>query len=458
LLEGGGYEPSEISQSVYRGVNVGHDYLELDSCRLRYLGGTSNHWTGWCRPLDAEDFTSRRQIPDSGWPISKTDLQVFLSEACEILEVGAFPQDRPLRNSGGRLREIARHRSAAPVRFGQKYRELLRQSDAIHTVLNANVVDIQLGADHRYVTHFVVAGADPGEPRYVVTADHYVLAMGGLENARIMLNVDGQQASGIGNNSGLVGRYFMDHPHLDIGYYVLGSSPDGFGAGERYLALTHVGMGEAGVAGAYLQVKPIPDQTQSSAWGNTKDTMERAVCASDIIADFVRATGIADCMSLTGAGILRVGSEQVPNSRSRVRLAAMTDQLGLRRLELDWQPLPIDLQTVRAGAMAVAEYFARQDIGRVKLFDWLLDPKLTLLPDRKIVSTLGASHHIGTTRMGFTDRDGVVDSDCRVFGVRNLYVAGSSVFRSSGIANPTLTIVQLALRLVDHLSRIAKRG
>ena len=113
----------------------------------------------------------------------------------------------------------------------------------------------------------------------------------------------------------------------------------------------------------------------------------------------------------------------------------------------------MDKATIRACGLEVGRYLARREMGRVKLFDWVLDDDLSL-PGLEQGQELAGYHHMGTTRMGTTPRDGVVDRDCRVFGIDNLYIAGSSVFRTSGHANPTLTIVQLALRLVDHLARV----
>jgi choline dehydrogenase-like flavoprotein len=62
------------------------------------------------------------------------------------------------------------------------------------------------------------------------------------------------------------------------------------------------------------------------------------------------------------------------------------------------------------------------------------------------------SHHLGTTRMSANPRSGVVDPDCKVHSIGNLYVSGGSVFPTSGHANPTLTILALSLRLADDLA------
>lgn len=451
LMEGGGLAPAALSQDLYRGLSVGHDYPPLDACRLRYLGGTSNHWAGWCRPLDAVDFDRRAHIPGSGWPIGHDALEPYLAAACEILEIPAFTPDRPLPGSQGRLVEIDRHRSA-PVRFGEKYRADLQRSDRIHAVLDATLVHIGLDPHGERVSHLGFAGPEAGDVHRHIVADKYVLALGGLENARILLNAgdgDGRQP---GNAAGLLGRSFMDHPHADVGYYVPASSADGLGSSERFLALTPAATKSSGTGGACFMLKPLYETDHPPGIRGMGSRIKNALCASEVVEDFLRVTGAAECATQIGAGRIRAGAEQLPNPASRVRLSAERDRYGLRRLELDWQLQAADFATLRSGALAVAAYFARADIGRVKLLDWVLDAETDPVPAASLTGPLAASHHMGTTRMGSTDRDGVVDRNGRVFGVENLYVAGSGVFRTSGYANPTLSIVQLALRLADHLA------
>ena len=154
-----------------------------------------------------------------------------------------------------------------------------------------------------------------------------------------------------------------------------------------------------------------------------------------------------------GAGLVHAISEQVPNPNSRVSLSDERDRFGLRRVLLDWQLTPLDKQTLRVGALEIGEFMARGDIGRMKLFDWLLDYEDLSRFYSYSGQVPAGNHHIGTTRMGFSKQDGVVDSNCRMFGIENLYIAGSSTFRTSGRAMPTLMIVQLALRLTDHLAQ-----
>ncbi len=141
---------------------------------------------------------------------------------------------------------------------------------------------------------------------------------------------------------------------------------------------------------------------------------------------------------------LRTFVEAAPNRESRVSLSNQRDGLGLKRAEVDWRLSAIDDRSVTRHHEILREEIARAGLGRVE-FD-LDGCSIPTLP-----SMTGVGHHMGTTRMHEDPREGVVDSDCRVHGVANLFVAGSSVFPTSGSANPTLTIVALALRLADHL-------
>jgi choline dehydrogenase-like flavoprotein len=154
--------------------------------------------------------------------------------------------------------------------------------------------------------------------------------------------------------------------------------------------------------------------------------------------------------STAGHYSLDFHAEQEPSATSRVSLTAQRDELGLPRLLVDWCYTHGDVQTVRKAVQLFAQDIAQSGIG---VFEY--DPDSIELE----MSRYGAygGHHLGTARMGVDRRTSVVNSDCRVHGVRNLYVAGGAVFATSSQANPTLTIVALALRLASHL-RVAAEG
>jgi len=143
--------------------------------------------------------------------------------------------------------------------------------------------------------------------------------------------------------------------------------------------------------------------------------------------------------------------EQSPNPNSRIQLDYERDELGVPRANLDWQLTSLDKRSIRKLQEIVGEEVGRAELGRVRLMDWLQEENSSEWPD-----TLGGGwHHMGTTRMSDNPKEGVVDSNCKVFGIQNLYIAGSSCFPTSGAANPTLTLLALTLRLSEHLKERA---
>ena len=168
--------------------------------------------------------------------------------------------------------------------------------------------------------------------------------------------------------------------------------------------------------------------------------------------------GLADWWAFRGeaGGLwarLVVNSEQEVNPASRVLLTEARDGFGMRRAALDWRLTEMDMRTIKASALALARHVAAEDIGRIRLYDWILAQNPVAPGRGDGEGHVGSWHHMCTTRMADDPRLGVVDRDARIHGVANLYVGGSSAFSSVGYANPTYTIVQLALRLGDHLGR-----
>jgi choline dehydrogenase-like flavoprotein len=437
LLEAGGLEASDESQEFYRGDIAGRDYFDLDAARLRFLGGTSNHWSGLCRPLDPYDFVRHAHIEHSGWPIGIDALQPYLAPACEILEIEPVFGERALPPPAGNLKEVI-FRHSPPVLFKDKYLKYLRSSNAIDVYLNANLTGLRFDGGTARVAAAAFRSYDTNAPIQYVKADRYVFAMGGIENARMLLNVaEGAEWIARGRNN-LIGCFFMEHPHHVIGHYVVDATRTTFGRQLRFLAPRSAMLQEERLANCAVRVEPLLDRRAFR--GDAIEQVRRMICESTVYR----------CTQPSEAGTLRAMVEQAPNRNSRVRLSDERDAFGLRRVVLDWRLAPIDKRTMRAIGLEVGKYFALTNVGRARLVDWLL-ARDDAVPGLREGEQVGAYHHMGTTRMARTPEEGVVDPDCRMFAVPNLYVAGSSVFPTVGHANPTLTIVQLTLRLAEHL-------
>jgi choline dehydrogenase-like flavoprotein len=470
LMEAGGLEFSDRSQEIYQGEVVGLDYYPLDVARLRYFGGTSNHWGGWCRELDPCDFASHPGTALSGWPIAKADLDRYQGEADAILDLAPPPgfPDLPIEPAGaGDFRHVL-FRFSPPTRFGEKFHDEIAASDRISLVLNANLVDLglagDLGGDLGGVSEAVFSTYPPEARRFPVRAQVFCLCAGGLENPRLLLNFTRQAPAGVGNASDMVGRCFCEHPHFVLADLLLEAPRKE----KEFYAPTEAFMAAHGVTNFGLRLEPDHRPPPVSF---LRSLRRSAVCMSSFTEELgARVFGRGfDCdrgglgeyfARLSAAepltGKVRIATEQRLDRASRVRLGAGRDVFGMRKIELDWRVSPEDIATMRAAVTAFGGFVAEAGIGRLKVRDWLLAerPALPGIAEDEV----GGFHHMCTTRMSASPADGVVDADCRVHGLSNLYLGGSSVFATPGHANPTYTIVQLALRLGDHLATVLPRA
>ena len=466
LLEAGSYEYTADSQTVYQGTTIGREYFDLRLTRLRYFGGTSNHWSGWCRPLDSHDFKQKSYSNYSSWPIEHDDLAPYLEETKTILDIATATQEGLSGPEETVTKAISNSQDfdsfeflfSAPTRFGKKYRDDLEQMPNLTCYLNANLVNITLNENQPNVEQIEVRNY--AGQSFSINARSFILAAGGIENPRILLNCNDQQKNGLGNENDLVGRFFTEHPHHFVGSFILKDdikqmiTQDGANASQttRFFTPTPQLMQQEKILNFGLRFEPF----EPSFNATYREQLKSIICGSSLAQDaieMVRGEGVA-CYRV-GDGQLRVAAEQAPNPDSRVMLGAETDRFGQRRTALDWRLSEIDKRTLRSAAIRFGTLFADLNLGRVRVADWLLSDDSHLhFPGFGQDEEVGGHHHMCTTRMGHSPADGVVDSNQRVFGIDNLYLAGSSVFSTAGHANPTFTIVQMTLRLADHLNQV----
>jgi len=437
LAEAGDLEVSHDSQDVYQGRVVGDDYYFLDAARLRYFGGSTNHWAGWCRTLDASDFEARKASPIAAWPISKSDLQPYEKEAFEILELPALKPDRPL-NEEGTVTQLDWIISD-PVRFNEKFRGELDASEKCTVLLNANLIEVGLNDGALEEATFVNYLGD----RVSVRAKTFVLACGGIENSRLLLHLNRAHGNAIGNQRELVGRYWMEHPRYVVGAFAM-LEPSFLNFDKEWVSDIRI----ASTSAAFREANEIMAcnvRFDAVPYDGSKKIVGDLLCVAPSLGSRVMAMMGKD---LFCGGRVSVASEQEPQADNRVTLDEQdVDKFGMPRPVLHWKKSALVRKTVSTTMKAMATHFAEVDEARLQLADWILDDTLPITEDIH----MAGHHHMGGTRMSADALTGVVDKDCRVFGVPNLYVAGSSVFSSGGHANPTVTITQLSLRLADHL-------
>lgn len=445
LLEGGGKEFSQESQDIYRGQNIGLEYFDLDVTRLRFLGGSSNHWEGLCRELDDIDFLGIDE-ENEAWPISKSDLSPYRDEVFEILDLRQVGlHDRPVDDLGD-FSEVEFYFSQ-PTHFGEKYLRELEESENIKLVLNASVTSLRADTATGEITQLEVKSTKSGNS-YAVNAKIYVLALGGIENPRLLLNSNMDISAGIGNAKDLVGRYFMEHPMLFLGDYIATGKND-WGEGIRYVSTTEKFINRTRGLNSCFWLTDYKDYP--------KKQLKRLICGSDFLFDIAelirgRAVSCGNENNISEVGQLIMVNEQSPIPYSRVKLSSQKDAFGANRIEVDWKIANSDLEHIKNCVFSFATQVAQFDLARLRIEPWLENLANLPLSDLGEVVT-GGHHHMGTTRMGSSAMDAVVNGNCRCFNHDNLYIAGSSVFMTSGHANPTYTIIQLSLRLAKHLNQ-----
>lgn len=437
LFESGDLELKLDAQELAEGQNVGLDYYTLDSVRQRRLGGTSGHWTGVTHPFVAHDFEHHPHHPLSGWPIAKSDLDPFTDEAARILDLGPWePVPDMFEGKSDTLKAMS-FRSSTPItRFGEKYRQDLASSK-IHAYLNATLVDVELNETLGAVSSLTFRSYENDKP-FIVRARYVVLCFGGIENARFLLNANRQISAGIGNQNDLVGRFFSEHPVFHVGSMVMRRVPTQ-GPVLHYIPSRDLMLKEK-CLNFVLSVAGINE-------GTAQRLTREAVCLTEFSQRLVHSV-LGRSIQCYDVSIV-LGFEQALNRDSRVKLGSKVDRFGHRRAQLDWRFNDLDYQTMRTAITELGRQAAMQDLGRVRMADWLLDPKPQ--PPGIDKDTVGSIHHLCTTRMSDNPREGVVDRNCRIHGIENLYVGGSSVFATGSFAHPTFTIVELALRLAEHL-------
>lgn len=374
LLESGGFDYDEETQSLYEGKNIGLPYFSLDQARLRFFGGSTNHWNGMCAPLDPIDFEKRDWIPYSGWPIS--------------------------------------------------------------------------GKEHQVLSRY------------------YVLACGAIENARLLLVSNQIERDGLGNRHDLVGRFFMEHIHVGSARLLVSASfPLQYVADIGFQEKVHLRVSEQlqrkrkllNCAFDLYATDLFPsDYFDYSQHEVSKEEIKLYLSALQTLKDNFwvdkrdRLQRSADPIGVgTRELIVFAALEQVPNPASRVTLDRDKDKLGIHKSLLDWRFTDLERRTIEEATHLMGYEIGRSQLGRLQIFDWLTQETHAWPQFPEVLR--GGYHHMGTTRMSDNPKTGVVNSNCQVYGVSNLYIAGSSVYPTAGTANPTLTLVALAIRLAEHL-------
>jgi choline dehydrogenase-like flavoprotein len=473
LLESGGLDYDDATQDLYHGEAQG-PLTPIDGSRLRYLGGTTNHWNGRCLPLDPIDFEPRDWVPESGWPFRRETLEDAYARAQPYLELGRFAYDAAGWGAAAavdlaaasELFEIAIAQRSPPARLGTTFRERIARSTSIEAVLHANVVEIATDADGRVAQGVVAASLADGR-RVSFTAPRIVLAAGGIEVPRLLLQPHPTNPNGLANAHDQLGRHFADHPILQgsgsilfdrhqpmaDAFTVRHGLEHGF---QCILTVDPATQRREGLLNCQFNLMPQGNWRQSAGVESASlilERLRRGRWPDDLLSHLGRVVSELD--SVLGYGYERLTTdgrrlfdlafscEPPPDASSRITLSDRRDALGLLEPRVSWRIPDAVRDTILRVHQSLAHEAGRLGLGRVRLDEAVMADPLDHVGD--------SFHHMGATRMHDEPRHGVVDRNLEVHGTANLFVCSSSVFPTYGHANPTLTIAALAVRLADHL-------
>jgi choline dehydrogenase-like flavoprotein len=509
LVGGGPNRESTSDQDLNRGVVArpgSHEGLEEN--RRRVFGGASSAWGGRCIPFDPIDFKARSWVPDSGWPFSYETLEPYYRRALTLCRAGkyefdsrtVFPSDDAEIISGIGNEDLeAWHleRWSPPINFAVEFEPQLRNHPNITVLLNTHVLRLHSSGGKQTINS--VEAISHGT-RFHVEAKIFVLATGGIENARVLLaSQSAEHPAGVGNDNDLVGRFYQVHPH---GTYALLAPTNREGIKYEYELdsegvycrrrwwISEAAQGRLGINNIIFFL----DRT-NAAEGH-RDVAFSAVFIAKSVLGVVRTPGVSQKWSkfrtMLPAIVPHMGvvakdgaasiprfaklmrarmkkrrlpsilpsvhsrflglyfqAEQTPNPDSRITLAKdQVDAHGVPRAKVDLRFTELDIHTIVEAHKLFVDRYRAAGAGEI-VYD---EQNLTKYLRERFQKFNSAGHYIGTTRMADSAERGVVDANSKVFGIDNLYVTGGSVFPTSGHANPTLTISALATRLGEHLA------
>lgn len=473
LLESGGLKNDPIIQSLANGTSDAEIYPFTES-RYRCFGGSTTRWSGVCIPLDEGDFEQKSWLPYSGWPFSKSELLPYYQKAEEIF---GLPQKTPNLSNKSPFHQSPLEtkilRYSNPFDLGKKYKQEIIESKNISLIIDSNVIELIPNGEGRLVEFLKVKGRKDNQ--FTVKGKTIILATGGMENARLLLASNSYFSKGLGNHHDLVGRFFMEHYWKVSGILPITQKHNFIRSfTHRYSLMNTYAQDILGLSddlrdreqllNIHWRISPynLLEETQTVITGKK---LARQLSQGDfsqithqwqplwqgdltVIPRYLwwhfhnKLNPCAHFDHIRFFGLV----EQEPDFHNRITLSSKCDFLGQPLVNLTLNFSQKMWESVDRSMSCISKILSERGFGQLE-YDQNRLQHLTFYDEV-------GKHHMGTTRMHPNARYGVVDANCKVHDVDNLYIAGSSIFPTGGAANPTFTIVALALRLADHLFQI----
>jgi choline dehydrogenase-like flavoprotein len=487
ILESGNYSQPEEVHPLNRTVRLGQPYNGASSGRRRCLGGTSTIWGGALIPFAPSDLLARDYLGLSGFPVGPNEIEAYIPDLEKVFGVDAGSYEEQFVAETGIAKYVPTGDPDFKARFAKwpsfkkrniatLFRELIKADDGLRIVLNSTAVKFDVDRETG-VLRSVTARHASGRSIDIVSK-HCVICAGAIESTRLLLALDRQNDERFLSASGALGRYFYDH-HSRAMASIEAKDVGRLNrlAGFRFVESTMRSLRFELDADAQRRER-VPN-----AFGHISFKTDKP-SAFDALRQFMRSRQMAvgagaselgeiikNVPYLAKLGFWRFGyrqllwprpatydlhvvAEQVPHYENSIKLAEQTDIFGMPLAAINWRVFDADLKPFLAYKRLFDAYWNRQGLARIGALNWT---DASTIADKSL--QVDVFHPGGTTRMGTESSAAVVDSELRVFNIRNLWTASTATFPSGGGANPTMTLMLFTLRLADRLSRtiIAER-
>jgi len=482
LLESGSEQYDDKTQGLYEAESTPSIFPNPRASRLRFLGGSSNHWENSTERFSPIDFKKRDWISDSGWPLTYGELEPYYTKAEEYAKVdkGGYQfefwkekfNSTDIFSKSTLFSSTVSKSSLYPTQFYREYGDNLARAKNIKIITNANVVNLKYNTETQVVNSAIFRTFK--DEQHQVDANTFIMCFGGIENARMLLTFNEKYKNKLGNEYDNVGRYFMEHPTVRAAHFLplqenkLDKIYEGTIDDELYIT-ARASLSEAaqmahrtnnlrmyftkrskielsaGISSSHIISNSIKNSETPEEFGGHLLNIIKDI---DHIAEaFLRKeldTSFFDSTHEFGGYQIISMIEQTPDRNNRVQLGKEKDSLGIKKVKIDFRVTETDKEKTWTTLELLAKDPSIQSIGRVRL--------LKDRDSRIWTSQLGfGQHHMGTTKMSDNVKSGVVDPSLKVFGTKNFYISGSSVFPTGGHVPPTLTIIAVTIRLAHTL-------
>jgi choline dehydrogenase-like flavoprotein len=502
LVEGGDWDETPEIVDAYVG-KASAPHPQTTEFRYQRFGGTTHLWGGRCVPLDQHDFEQRAHVPASGWPKGATDISNYYAEALSHCDAGennftisSFGANaRPIFNEAPQLSPDLNEyieRYSLPTDFGKKFRQELTDSSNAYVLLRTRCICLNVDADNANEVRSVTL--HDGNQAIDIKVNQVVLAGGGIETTRLML-ASRQKTPAWSYLDASLGKYYACHYDLIFGALrFTGEKPvfdfqktsEGVYARRKlqfsaefqaqngllnsafrlhFPAYADPSHGSGIMSTIYLAKSILKPEyqailnhgvNQSAHRGQSFKHLMNVVMDIGSVIKFAydwlfkiklakRRIPYTLVANRNGTYPIEFNSEQVSDVNNRIELLEEVDRFGMQRISVHWKMTELDIASGIKTFKLLKAQFEKTRGCRLEFDSNELEQRM-----RNALPVGG--HHMGTTRMGNSPLDSVVDVNCKVHGVQNLYIASASVFTTNSHANPTLTIVALALRLSEHLA------